>query len=163
MTIYEIDRTIQDLLDGGIDEETGELLIDTEALEALQMERDQKTENLALAVKNLTAEAKAIKAEEEALAQRRKQAEAKADRARQYLEFVLQGEKFQTPKVSVTYRKSTKLQLDDSFILWAQIHEPDFLRYKDPEPDKTAITRAIKGGAEIQGAALIESQSMTIK
>ena len=163
MTIYDIDREIQALLDSGIDEETGELLIDTDALEALQMEKDQKIENLALAIKNLTADALAIKAEEQALAQRRKQTEAKAERARQYLEFVLQGEKFQTPRVAVTYRKSTKLQLDDGFILWAQIHEPDFLRYKDPEPDKTAITRAIKSGAEIQGAALVESQTMTIK
>ena len=43
MNIYEIDRAITDLFDA----ETGEI-IDFDALAALQMERDQKIENVAL-------------------------------------------------------------------------------------------------------------------
>ena len=163
MTIYEIDNKIQQLLEGGVDEATGELLVDAEALEALQMERDAKVENLALAVKNMAAEAKAIKAEEEALAQRRKATEAKADRARKYLELVLGGEKWKSAKVAISYRKTTKLSLDDGFVEWAEVHAPDYLRYKTPEADKAAITAALKAGAEINGAELVESQSMQIK
>ena len=163
MTIYDIDKQIAALLEAGVDDETGEVLIDTDALEALQMERDTKVENLALAYKNMQAEAKAIKAEEEALAERRKATEAKAERAREYLDFVLAGEKFSTPRVAVSYRKSKKLKLADGFVSWAMEHAPDYLRYKDPEADKTNITAAIKNGVFIPGAELVESQSMTIK
>ena len=155
MTIYEIDQEIQRLLDSGVDPETGELLFDPETLEALQMERDAKVENLALAYKNMQAEAKAIKAEEEALAQRRKATEAKAERAREYLDFVLAGERFNSPRVAVSYRKSKKLELADGFVSWAMEHAPDYLRYN--------IAAAIKSGVVIPGAELVESQSMTIK
>ena len=45
MKIYEIENAISDLL-SQVDEETGEILFDPEQLEALQMERDGKIENL---------------------------------------------------------------------------------------------------------------------
>lgn len=163
MTIYEIDQQIQTLIDTSVDSETGELLFDPETLEALQMERDKKVENLALAYKNMQAEVKAIKDEETNLAQRRKALEAKADRAKEYLEYVLAGEKFKTARVVVGYRKSTKLELADGFTEWAAKNAPDFLRYKDPEPDKAAITAAIKNGAKVQGAALVENTTITVK
>jgi len=163
MTIYDIDSKIQQLLDGGVDEATGELLFDPEALEALQMERDTKIENLALAVKNMGAEARAIKAEEEALAKRRKAVEAKEARACKYLNTVLAGDKFKSPRVAVTYRKSTKLELDPFFVAWAIEEAPQYLRQKEPEADKTAITAALKAGENVPGAVLVESQSMQIK
>ena len=67
MTLYEINAEIASL----VDEETGELL-DYDRFADLQMERDAKIENMALWVKDLDAEAAAIKAEETALAERRK-------------------------------------------------------------------------------------------
>ncbi len=163
MTIYEIDQEIQKIVDMGVHPETGELLFDPEALDELIMERERKIENLALAYKNMLAEARAIKAEEMNLKARREFTEAKAERAREYLDYILAGEKFSTPKVAVSYRKSKKLQLADGFVGWAMENAPDFLRYKDPEPDKTAITNALKAGQEITGAELVESQNMTIK
>ena len=57
MTIYEIDQAIMEC----VDIETGEI-IDTEQLDKLQMERDTKLENVACWIKELTAEAEAIKA-----------------------------------------------------------------------------------------------------
>lgn len=163
MTIYEIDLEIQRIVDAGVDPETGEFLFDPETLEELQMERDRKVENLALAWKNLTAEAAAIAAEEKALAQRRRAAEAKADRAKEYLEYVLQGEAFKTSKVAVSYRKTKKLSLAPDWVKWAAVAAPDFLRYKDPEPDRVAITAALRSGQHILGAELIENSSTIIK
>lgn len=163
MTIYEIDKEIAALLDAGIDEETGELLVDTDALEALQGERDQKVENLALAYKNMTAEAKAIRAEEEALAARRRSTEAKAERARKYLDYVLAGEKFKTARVAVSYRKNTSVRLAPDFIEWAQENAEELLRYKAPEANKTEIAAILRAGGAVHGAELIESQTMSIK
>ena len=58
MTIFDIDEAILNL----VDEETGEV-VDIEALEALEMERDKKVSNIACWIKQLDAEAEAIKAE----------------------------------------------------------------------------------------------------
>ena len=70
MKLYEIDNAILDC----IDLETGEV-IDTERLDALNMERDAKIENVVLWIKDLMAEANAIKVEKLALAERQKVAE----------------------------------------------------------------------------------------
>ena len=77
MTLYEIDHAISEAFERAIDPETGEL-INEEAwaqLEALQMDREQKLENVALWVKDLNAEAAAIREEEKNLAKRRQSAE----------------------------------------------------------------------------------------
>mgnify|MGYP000917782718 FL=1 len=65
MNIYEIDNAMFSL----IDEETGEIK-GYEAFEELQMQREEKIENVALWYKNLIAESKAIREEEKALAER---------------------------------------------------------------------------------------------
>lgn len=163
MTIYEIDREIENLLFNAVDDETGEVLVDTDLLESLQMAKDQKIENLALAVKNLTAEAKAIKAEEDALAKRRKSAESSAERAKRYLEYVLSGEKYKSAKVAVSYRKSESVKFDPDFINWAILSAPDLLRTKDPEPDKVKIKEELKRGTVIPHAELVENNSIQIK
>ena len=59
MNIYEIDNAMFSL----IDEETGEIK-DYEAFEELQMQKEEKIENTALWYKNLVAESKAIREEE---------------------------------------------------------------------------------------------------
>lgn len=162
MSIYEIDQEIMNLL-SQVDEETGEVLFDEEKLAGLQMERDQKVENLALAYKNLTAEAKAIKAEEEALAKRRKVTENEAERAKSYLEFVLGGDTFKSPKVAVSYRKSESVEVTADFAPWAYENAQNLLRLREPEPDKTALKKALKEGQNIPFASLVSKQSVQIK
>lgn len=163
MTIWQIDQRIQDLILSSVDEETGEVTIDEEALNELQMERDTKVENLALFIKNTRATAKAMREEEQSLATRRKCEEAAADRAEKYLELVLKGETFKSPRVAVGHRKSTSLKLADGFLEWAKKNAIGLLREKDPEPDKRLIADAIKAGAEVPYAELVQTTSLTIK
>ena len=88
MTLYEIDSAIMDCFDA----ETGELT-NPEAFENLQVERSQKIENIACWIKDLTADAAAIREEEKALAERRKVMENKAANLKDYLgRFVNPGE-----------------------------------------------------------------------
>lgn len=162
MTIYEIDAQISELLEK-VDPETGELLIDEEALEALQMERDQKVENLALAYKNYAAEAEAIGNEIKALTARKKSAENKAENCKNYLSEVLQGEKFKTPKVAVSYTHSRAVVTDDEFVEWALFNDISLLKYAEPKIDKTAITARLKAGEEIPHASFEERTSVTVK
>ena len=139
MSIYDIDAAIVSL----IDTETGEVS-DEEAFDALQMERDKKVENIGLWFKDLQAEAKAIKEEEANLAARRKSVENKAERLKHLLEYALNGDKFSTPRLKLSYRKSATVELSDGFTTWAEEHADDLLIYSEPEPNKTAIKAAIK-------------------
>lgn len=91
MTIYDIEAEIMDC----IDQETGEI-IDIDRLNALEMERDKKISNVACWIKDLKAEAEAIKAEKQALDKRQKAAENKAESLKGWLQSILQGRSSRT-------------------------------------------------------------------
>ena len=153
-SLYEINQAIIDC----IDMETGEL-IDPERLEQLTMEKDQKIENVACWIKNLTAEAAAYKAEKAAFAEREVQALKKADTLKKWLSDALAGQKFSTAKCAVSFRKSEAVMVDDVNLIPAEM-----LRIKTTyEPDKTAIKNAIKSGREINGCMLVENTNIQIK
>ncbi len=151
MNLYEIQNEIMNC----VDEETGEI-IDIEKIAELQLERAAKIENIALWIKNLVSDAAALKAEEAILAERRKRAESKAEQLRAYLDSVLSGSKFETAKVMAFYRKSKAVELDESFIKWAQDSGHDeYLTYKPPVANKTAIKEAIINGVSFGERAII--------
>ena len=158
--LYELDAMIESLLEQE-DPETGELLCDMEQLEAVLMERDTKIENIALYIKNKTAEAEAIKAEKLALEKRQKSAANKAERAKGFLEEYLKGQKFSTPKVAVSYRKSEQVEVSMAF--FTEESNERFLRFRDPEADKTAIKNALKAGETVPGAELVSKTNMILK
>lgn len=164
MKLYEIDRELEAALESlELDEETGEIVGGFEAIEALNMEREAKIEGVLLGIKNGMAEAAAIRAEEIALAKRRKAIEGKLDRTREWLREYLSGEKFKTAKVSVTYRTAQKTECSADFVEWALEHEPELLRYREPEPDKTEIGKLLKAGVKVYGCELVDNTSMIIK
>lgn len=151
MTIYEIHEEMLKC----IDLETGE--IDEERLNALEMEKDQKLENVACWFKDLVAEGKAIKEEEQALKKRREASEKKADSLKRYLQYWLAGEKFKTGKVSISYRKSKSVAIAEGAVV------PEDYRRIKWEPDKTALKEALEAGEEFEGITLEENESMIIK
>ena len=162
MTLYEINNAIQDVLDNALDPETGEILDDAlmASYDQLRMDRNEKIENIGCFIKNLEADAKAIREEEKSLADRRRAAENKAEHLRNYLQFCLAGEKFQSPRLAVSFRKSKKLEFDEAHLY--DIPD-DYLRYKEPELDKKRITEALKAGEIIEGCKLVDNVSMIIK
>lgn len=155
-TLYELSSELANF-ELEIDEETGELL-NADQLENIEMERNAKIENICLWIKNLKSDANAYKAEKESFEKKRKAAENKAEALKQYVQFILAGEKFKSSRVSVTYRKSESVECDDVFKV-----SDDYLRYKDPELDKTKVKEALKAGIEIDGCKLVEKQNMQIR
>ena len=161
MKLYEIDEAILAL----VDPETGELL-DYEAFQALQMEREQKLEHMALWVKDLRAEAAAIQAEIATLRTRQQASERKAARLSDYLRDALGGEKFETARCAVSYRKSDALQVVDvrAAAQWLEDHGYDgMVRYSDPSIDKTAVKKLLKGGEAVPGTELESRSNLVIK
>ena len=158
MTIYEIDKEILNC----IDPETGEI-IDIDKLNELELERDAKIENVACWIKELKAEAEAIKAEKLALAERQKVAENKAESLKKWLAFALNGEKFKTAKCSVSFRKSEVVGITDEGLSNLMKEHDELLTYKAPEPNKTKIKQALKDGLNVEGVQLVQNTSTIIK
>lgn len=153
-SIYEINEQIMQC----IDFETGEI-IDAEKLNALQIEKDKKIENIACWIKNLNAEAQDIKAEEQALAERRKSKENIAERLKQYLSEILRATPFESARAKITFRKSTSVNITDE----SKVTD-DFKKVETVvKIDKRAIADALKQGEIIDGAELVENQNIQIK
>lgn len=157
MNLYELNKAIADF-DLEIDEETGEVL-NADELDQITLARDEKIENIALWVKDLLAEADAIKAEEQALTKRRKQAENKADWLKRYVAQALEGEKFKTPRVAISYRTSEAVEILDEDL----IPEGCMTIKTEIKPDKKIIKDELKRGVIVPGAVLVKRTSLQIK
>jgi len=160
--LYDIDQEIL----ACIDDETGEIL-DVEKLDALQMERERKLEGVALWVKDLKAEADAVKAEADKLTARKKALDNKIDGLKNWLLFALGGEKLKTPRCNVYQTHSQKVVIDDEKALidmfMSSPSGEKFLRMKDPEIDKNALKDSMKQGYEYEFAHLETTESVVIK
>lgn len=152
MRLYDILDAIEEC----VDRETGEI-IDFNRLEDLQMERDKKIENIACWIKDLVAEAKAIKEERIALANRQIAAERKAASLKSYLATCLAGERFKSARCAVSFHKSKHLEIADGANIPAE-----FVKTVR-SVDKAGLTKAIKDGAAIDGVNLVESTSIIVK
>lgn len=162
MTIFEIDKQILDLIENSVDPETGELILDESKLEALQMDREKKIENLLMYYKDTLAYSKAIKEEIDSLAERKAALDKKADRLKGFAEQVLKGEIFETPKVRVSYRESKAVELTDDFLTWAKENRDDLLNYKEPEVNKKAVREALNNGDKLVGATIAVKRNIQI-
>jgi hypothetical protein len=153
MTIYEIDQAILACID-----EDGEI-IDIDAFETLQIEKDIKIDNIACWYKQILAEAAGIKAERGILHEREKQKENQAERLKNFLSQILDGQKFETARNKISWRKSESIGILDEKDIPSV-----YLRQKIAyEPDKAAIKEAISGGAEVPGAELVSRNNIQIK
>ena len=154
MKLYEIDEEIL----ACVDAESGEIL-DEERFAALQMERDTKIENVALWIKNLKSDLVALEAERKAFQEREKSCKAKIASLQNWLSFALNGQKFSSPKVAVSFRKTESVEIVEESLIPEQ-----YMREKvEVSPDKVAIKDAIKRGESVAGAMLVQNQSVQIK
>lgn len=160
--IYELNKQIAACIEYDaehvVNTEDGEIL-NLQQFEALQMERDAKVEGLACYIKNKVADAEAIYAEIDVLSKRAAVMKKEAERCKTYLAGVLYGEKFETPRCKITWRKSEICN-----VLSVDALPDEYKRTKvTVDADKTAIKKAIKSGVDVQGAELIEKLNMTLK
>lgn len=109
VNLYILADEIENVLNNlEIDEETGEIL-NYQALENLRVDFEEKAENVACYIKNLSSESKAMKLEEKNLAARRKAVENLAERLINYLKnnmVKMKKDKIVSPRVAVSFRKS---------------------------------------------------------
>lgn len=157
MNLYQIKSELANAIDECVDKNTG-LIMNPERIEKLQMDLATKRENVALYIKNQVAYINAIDAEIKNLNARKRVADIKAKWLKQYLADDLQGEKFSTPKVAISFRKSETLQVND----YSSIPSA-YLQPQDPKVDKMALKKLIKSGAVFNGVELVSKQNIIIK
>jgi hypothetical protein len=167
MTLYELTKDYMDLLFAIDNEEIPEEAI-TDTLEAITASIEEKADNIACMLKGLEAEAQAIRAEELRLAERRKAKERAYEKIKAYLsEELLKANitAVDTARNKITFRKSESVHIsnEDAFIAWAILNRDDLISYGKATPNRTAIKKALNGGAVIDGAELRVNQNIQLK
>ncbi len=145
MNLYEVDARLEELIDG----ETGEVL-DYEALEALQMEREKLIEGIALSYKNAKSDIDRLTEEIEKLKDKVESAKRRQERCRELLTGCLGGDKFKTPLVSVWWQKGS-----ESVEIADESRVPDAYAITERTIDRQAIKEALKLGEVLEGCSLV--------
>lgn len=161
MNLFEINDAITrcvKLADGEnyVDTETGEI-IDTAAIEQLEMDRDTKIRNIACWIRNLESDEEQL-AEQETIYKNRKNAtKRKKEQLKSYLAAFLNGEKWKNKEVEILWRKSKSVEVTDIKKLSSY-----YLRYKEPEVNKKLLGNDLKAGIKLDGAVLVEKNNMKV-
>ena len=162
-TLYELTGnyiTLMDMLD---DPEVDPItLMDT--LDAVEGELDEKAENYGRIIRNLEAEAKALKEEADRLSRRKRTIDNNIDSLKKRLQLSMEltgKDAIDTPLFKFRIQKnapSVVVDLDD-----LQDMPMEYLTYHEPTVNKAAIKDALKAGEVIEGCRLVEKQSIQIK
>ena len=165
--IYPLDAQISLALSNAYDPDTGELLISEEEMleeiKRITTDFDTTIDSIASEVKNLTAEAEAVKEEKKKLADRQSKLENRIEWTKRLLAYLLQGAAWKNGRHKIGYRKSSVVVIDDEFVEWAEHNAPAFLNYKEPEPRKQDIANALKAGYLFDHAHLEQKNNIQIK
>ena len=176
MKLYELTTDFAQLFDrfdeisklDGDTEEYKQAWFDT--LSGIEEGFEVKAENIGAYIKELTAAAKYLKAEEEVLSKRRKAKEKQAEWLKKYLLESMQAigrKKIDRPMAVLSIRtnpESVRFEDENAFITLCQKNgSEDYLRYKKPEINRSAVKEALQRGEKIEGASLIRTQTVTIK
>lgn len=164
MTLFELSAQylqFMELIENG--EIPAEAIADT--FEALDGEIEIKIDNTACVIKQLLAEAVAIKEQETALRERRTQKEKAAENLKALLTDNMQRigkNKLDTARNLVSFRKSTSVKIEDEAGFMKAF--PQFCNVKtEVSINKKELTDRLKAGEEINGASLEVKQNLQLK
>ena len=70
----------------------------------------------------------------------------------------LDGKKWENKEVKISWRKSTAVEVTDVKKLSSY-----YLRYKEPEVNKTLLGNDLKAGIKLDGAVLVDKNNMSVR
>ena len=163
MNLYELCSEYKDaektLSDCSLPEE---VIADT--LEGLKYPLEEKCKAVAMVIRNMEADAKAIKDAADSMLARAKAAENRAKHLKGYLQSAMEATgitKIESPYFVISLRNNP-----ESVVIDAESQIPaDYMREVPAtySPDKTLIKKAIQDGYEVPGCHLTRTQSLQIK
>ena len=166
MKLYEVDRTIEELMRLlEPDPETGEIPANEDEIIAqiqnLSMDRMDILKWIAKLILNIRASITGMKAEEDRLKARRKVKENKKDHLMSILDRECGGEKTDLGVATLYYRKTkhTEIEDDEAVYDWAcKNGHPECYRIAKPEISKTDVAKLLDAGVEIPGAMRVDNR-----
>jgi len=158
MKLYEITEQLRELME--MDDVPAEQLQDT--LDLVKEDFEQKAEQVAAFIRELSLDSEGYKAEIERLSDRKKAIDNKIDSMKDCLRVNMQAAdmtKIKGKLFTITLGAPTKtVYVADSTLL------PDEFVYIKREPNKTYIKAKLESGAKIEGSALVQGKArLTIK
>jgi hypothetical protein len=167
MKLYELANQFKSLeLLESTDDLPPEVIRDT--LEGLEGQLQDKATNVALFIRNLESTADAIDAAADKMRSRGSRLRERAQSLNEYLLFNMQAtgiSKIESPFFTLTVRNNpATVVIDSENLIPAEfMRTPEPAPPPKPTPDKSAIARAIKSGAEVPGAHTEQRQRLEIK
>ena len=183
--LYDLDAQFQEameLLENQmyVDTETGECLTEEEfnqQLDNIAMALSDKIENTMVFYKNVLSDVEQFKIEQKKLMERRKVKENLADRLKNRIDYyikmkytdengvvdtqALNKRKFETPRVKLSYRKSSSVDIQDVNSIPQEYIKDRKLTEDDVK--KSDIKKLLVSGKEVNGATLVENLNMQVK
>ena len=159
MKLYEIVNDMKTLEDLDLEPEQ---VADT--MEGLQMALSDKAENIAALNESFTGNIESIDSQIKRLQAMKRTITTRQDQLKEYLRYNMIESgitKIDCPYFKISLRKSAKsVQVDNVDLLPDQYVTVKIVT----SPDKNAIAKALKSGAEVDGASLVDGkQSLIIK
>lgn len=167
-TLYELTGIHASLMDLLYDEDVDQKEL-ISMIEEMEGEIEQKADGYAKIIKTIDADIKAIEEEEDRLGQRKASLKNRVKWLRQSLEGAMRfvgKTKFKTALFSFNIQKnapSTSIEDEKGFLEWAKANREEFVKYKDPEINKSELLVALKDGEVIPGAELKQTESLRIR
>lgn len=176
MNFYELDRTIDQLIENGfvINEETGEVVFEAPDLDKLQGQLNDKINYLVGKYKNLDATADAVKKQGETFMDRAKRYKTKAENIKKFLDYYAKSKGITSSQIyengEVSFRKSSSTNIADEskFFAWIKEHpeyKEKYLEEQKPSIIKKALAKDLKENKDmvIPGIEIISSNNIQIK
>lgn len=161
MRLYEIGEDLLEVMAMAEDPDIDpEVFADT--LEAVTGEFEEKADGYAKIIRQLEYESSAYRAEAKVLTGKAVTADKKIDRLKGMLKEVMEvtgRTKFKTELFDFGIRNNKPSVVIDDL----QKVPQEFLKFKDPEADKTAIYKMLKDGTQTSWAHLEPSSSLSIR
>ena len=161
--LFKLKNEVETALELAINEQ-GEI-INESALALWENSLEAKNEyllDMACEIKNLEAEAEAIKTTEKSLKERRTFVENKLERIKTFMQSQMTpGEKLSDGRVKISWRKSSPVIIDRNAPEPKDV-DPSLIKVSY-EFSKTAIKEALEAGKEIEWASVKEVQNIQIK
>jgi len=159
MRLYEISKEFEALYEMANEAEGDELI---ELYNELHESLSDKLENSGKVLKQLQADADALKAEEARLKQRRQVVENNIDKLKELMMSAMNscGEsKIKTQLFSFSIRASESVKITDESLL-----TDGYIRVKTVrEPDKKAIKETLDKGVDVEGAEIVINESLQMR
>lgn len=145
---------------GYLNVETGEV-VDAEAIEALEMERDKKIRNIACWIRNLESDESALCEQIKIFTARKNAVKNKKESLKGYLARYLDGKSWQNDEVKINWRKSEVIEVDEG-LDYKKIPAV-YVDYGEPKLDKNLLKADIKAGLDIKGIHIVQKNNIIVK